>query len=105
MFRAQDNTGISQNFAYLCSNGTLQSFVDNPNPCTWLRQPWKLIISRSEPAIQMSQSINRWMRSSGTWEVALRDIIQADNFAINDVTNIQLVRDYFRPCKCGVNLL
>lgn len=33
-------------FAYMCPNGTLFSIVDNKNPCTWLRQPWGVIVSR-----------------------------------------------------------
>lgn len=40
------------------------------------------------------------MRSSaiGIWETAVKDIIQADSFFVNDAT-IQAPRDYFRPCK------
>lgn len=39
------------------------------------------------------------MRSSaiGIWETAVKDIIQADSFFVNDAT-IQAPRDYFRPC-------
>lgn len=38
-------TDFRANYAYLCPNGTLQIITDNSTPCTWLRQPWPLIIS------------------------------------------------------------
>lgn len=96
----KDSNGLSLVHRYLCSDGTLQTIENNTSPCVWLRQPWKLIISSSGPAVQMAQSINRWMSTSDSsnWEFALREIIEADSFVVNDVT-IQLPRDYFRPCK------
>lgn len=36
-----------EEFAYLCDNGTLSNVLDNRNPCTWLRQPWGVILSKS----------------------------------------------------------
>ena len=35
-----------EEFAYLCENGTLVNILDNNNPCTWLRQPWGVIMSK-----------------------------------------------------------
>lgn len=35
-----------EEFAYLCENGTLVNILDNNNPCTWLRQPWGVILSK-----------------------------------------------------------
>lgn len=54
----------------------------------------------SAKALVLNHQINNWMRSSavGIWETALKDIIQADSFFVNDAT-IQAPRDYFRPCK------
>lgn len=36
-----------EQFAYLCPNGSLYNILDNNNPCTWLRQPWGVILSKS----------------------------------------------------------
>lgn len=100
MILFQDTTGQAAGHRYLCADGSLQSIDNNTSPCVWLRQPWKLIISSSGPAVQMAQSLNRWMSTTdkSNWEFALREIIESDSFAVNDVT-IQLPRDYFRPCK------
>lgn len=54
----------------------------------------------SSKALVLNHRINYWMRSSaiGIWETAVKEIIQADSFFVNDAT-IQAPRDYFRPCK------
>ncbi|KAJ6648602.1 Transferrin [Pseudolycoriella hygida] len=87
-------------YSFLCPNGTKESIVDNARPCTWLSQPWRLIISSNSRALQLNHRINYWMRSSavGIWETAIKEIIQADNFFVNDAT-IQAPRDYFRPYR------
>lgn len=36
-----------EEFAYLCDNGTLHNILDNKNPCTWLRQPWGVVLSKA----------------------------------------------------------
>lgn len=40
------NQGIASEFSYLCPNGTLEAVDGNVEPCTWLRQPWRLLMSR-----------------------------------------------------------
>lgn len=54
----------------------------------------------SAKALVLNHKINSWMRSSAiqVWETAVREIIQADSYFVNDAT-IQAPRDYFRPCK------
>jgi hypothetical protein len=95
-----DNPDIASNYAFLCPNGTKQTIHDNARPCSWLSQPWKLIISSNAKALLLNHKINAWTRSSaiGIWETAVREIIQADSFFVNDAT-IQAPRDYFRPYR------
>lgn len=95
-----DNPDMASYYNFLCPNGTKQPISDNAKPCTWLSQPWKLIISSNAKALLLNHKVNYWMRSSaiGIWETAVKDIIQADSFFVNDAT-IQLPRDYFRPYR------
>lgn len=46
-FFSTTGKGREEEFAYLCSNGTMHNILDNKNPCTWLRQPWGVILSKS----------------------------------------------------------
>lgn len=39
--------GQIEDYAYLCPNGTLENILDNKYPCTWLRQPWGVIMSKA----------------------------------------------------------
>ncbi|XP_037032135.1 transferrin-like [Bradysia coprophila] len=92
-----DNPEMASYYNFLCPNGTKEPISDNARPCTWISQPWKLIISSNTKALLLNHKVNYWMRSSaiGIWETAVKDIIQADNFFVNDAT-IQAPRDYFR---------
>lgn len=45
-FFANEGQGQIEQFAYMCPNGTLENILDNPNPCTWLRQPWGVILAK-----------------------------------------------------------
>lgn len=64
------------------------------------------ILHFSAKALVLNNKINYWMRvmATGVWETAVKDIIQADNFFVNDAT-IQAPRDYFRPCQWIVKAL
>ena len=37
--------GNGDDFRYLCPNNTVQHIVNNENPCVWLTQPWRPVIS------------------------------------------------------------
>lgn len=45
---------LIDDFEYMCPNGSLQSIANNSNPCVWLRQPWRVIISKSVSLISLS---------------------------------------------------
>lgn len=33
-------------YRYLCPNGTMQTIKTNAKPCTWLRQPWNVLMAK-----------------------------------------------------------
>lgn len=93
------NSGIENQFSYLCPNGTLQSINGNARPCAWLSQPWKVIVSNNEKAIGLSQTIGRWIHSSSGWEASLRSILVPDSTEIVAVNAIVRLPDYIGPIR------
>lgn len=93
------NTELQSQFAYLCSNGTLQSIANNARPCVWLSQPWKVIVSGNEVALNLRNNLERWMTSTGQWEETLRQIILPDSTALRAVNSIANLADYIRPLR------
>lgn len=93
------NSNIANQFSFLCPNGSLQDIVANTRPCTWLTQPWKVIMSNNEKAISLSQTVGRWVNANTGWESALRQILLPDNAAVVAVNAIQRLPDYIQPIR------
>lgn len=76
--------GSATEFRYLCPNNTLETIADNDNPCVWLQQPWKMIISNRENALSIERKIDEWFASAKKnglgWEGAVVEILGASNF-------------------------
>lgn len=96
-----DNNDIINDYGFLCPNGTVEPIIGNANPCSWLTQPWPVVISTSNRSIEMSGSIDRWMRASGDapWEQAIQEIIGQDSRVAFSVGSIQVPTDYLRPYR------
>lgn len=89
---------LSTQFAFLCPNGTLQS-IGSHRPCVWLSQPWSIIVSGNEVALNLRTNLDRWMSSTGSWESSLRQIILPDSTQLRPVNNIVNLRDYIPPLR------
>lgn len=93
------NSGIENQFSFLCPNGTMQAIGGNSQPCAWLSQPWKLIVSNNEKAVGLSLTLGRWIHSNTGWESSLRQIIVPDSTSIVAVNAIVRLPDYIRPIR------
>lgn len=93
------NPTVINDFSFLCPNGTMQAISENSNPCVWLRQPWKVLISNNEKAIGLSTLLNRWMTSNADWAIALRSIITPDSTTLTPVNNIVRLPDHMAPVR------
>lgn len=93
------NPNIASQFSYLCPNNTYQPIEGNTNPCVWLRQPWKVMVSNNEKAIALATTMSRWMTSSGSWESSLRQILTGDSQTVTSVNNIVRLIDYMPPIR------
>lgn len=58
-----------------------------------------MIVARGERAISLNQRMQRWMTSTTTWEMAIKDILTAGSAVVTDVRNIVAVRDYIAPFR------
>lgn len=95
------NNDIADNYSYMCPNGTLVPVKDNTNICSWLTQPWPVIMSTASRAVEISTRIDRWMRgaSGSVWESAIQEIIAQDSRSAISVGSIQAPVDYLRPYR------
>ncbi|XP_059607421.1 transferrin-like [Phlebotomus argentipes] len=91
----------ADSFAYLCPNDTLQSITFNDNPCVWLRQPWRLVVSSDAMAVQLPQLMNDWFNTgrSEPWKDAIKAIITAESSVIHRPQSLQRLRDYVRSIR------
>lgn len=101
-FNVPENAEAAKEHAYLCPNGTLKPINDGL-PCTWLRQPWPVIISNSVQTVEISNQINAWMHGNSNWESTLREIIKVDNFVPANI-DMQYPKDYFGICMFTSNV-
>uniref|UniRef100_A0A7G3B0J1 Putative transferrin n=1 Tax=Lutzomyia longipalpis TaxID=7200 RepID=A0A7G3B0J1_LUTLO len=88
-------------FHYLCPNGTLQSISFNEQPCVWLRQPWRVIVSSDPMAVQLPQLMNDWFNTgrSEPWKDAIKSIITSESSVIHRPQSLQRLRDYVRTIR------
>uniref|UniRef100_A0A182QXI1 Transferrin-like domain-containing protein n=1 Tax=Anopheles farauti TaxID=69004 RepID=A0A182QXI1_9DIPT len=95
-----DRSAIANDFSYLCPNGTLTP-VNGP-ACTWMSQPWPVVVASNTKAIHISTRIETWLRNSVTpssaWETAVIDILTKHSTEkIVAVSSIQSPDAYIRP--------
>ncbi|XP_053686046.1 transferrin-like [Sabethes cyaneus] len=95
------NSDIVDNYAYLCPNGTLVPARDASNICSWLTQPWPVIMSTAARPVEIALKIDRWMRGAtgSMWESAIQEIIGQDSRSVISVGSIQSPVDYLRPYR------
>ncbi|GAB0090184.1 Transferrin [Sergentomyia squamirostris] len=91
----------ADNYAFLCPNGTLQSVSSLNEPCVWLRQPWRLIVSSDAKAVQLPLYMNDWFNSgrSEPWKDAIKSIITAESAIVHRPQSLQRLRDYARTIR------
>ncbi|XP_055593629.1 transferrin-like [Uranotaenia lowii] len=94
-----ERSDIASNYGFLCPNGTVQPVLGNIAPCSWLTQPWPVIISTSARAVDISLRIERWVRPSSTnnWELVIQEILGHDSRIVSPVDSIQSPLDHLRP--------
>lgn len=95
------NSGIVNEYGFLCPNGTIEPITGNNRPCSWLTQPWPVVISTANRAIESSARIDRWLRGAtgSAWEQAIQEIITHDSRTAVSVGSIQAPVDYLRPYR------
>lgn len=95
------NNDLIPSFGFLCPNGTVQSVHGNSNPCTWLTQPWPVIMTAAARAVEIATLVDRWMSSYGdsAWEQSIKEIIGYDSRVALSVGSIQAPADYLRPYR------
>ncbi|XP_058829124.1 transferrin-like [Topomyia yanbarensis] len=95
------NNDIIANYAYLCPNGTLEPVNGNTSPCSWLTQPWPVIMSTANSAVSISTRIDNWMRDAigSAWKESVLEIVGHDSRSAVSVGSIQAPVDYLRPYR------
>uniref|UniRef100_A0A8D8BFS2 Transferrin n=1 Tax=Culex pipiens TaxID=7175 RepID=A0A8D8BFS2_CULPI len=95
------NNDIVNDYGFLCPNGTIEAINGNNSPCSWLTQPWPVVMAAAGRAIEVSSRIDRWMRGTGgeSWEQAIQEIIGHGSRNALSVGSIQLPVDYLRPYR------
>lgn len=95
------NNDIVNDYGFLCPNGTVEPIPGNNSPCSWLTQPWPVVISTASRAIETSARIDRWLRGAtgSAWEQAIQEIITHDSRTAISVGSIQAPVDYLRPYR------
>ncbi|XP_046750206.1 transferrin-like [Diprion similis] len=74
------NTSIWNSYRFLCPNGSLEQ-LNSTNPCSWLKQPWKMILARNEIAAELQEKLKVWLATDSSvqdWTTALKSILQKD---------------------------
>ncbi|XP_045506110.1 transferrin-like [Colias croceus] len=69
----------SDNFAYLCRDGTWQSLKDNHNPCVWLNRPWPVIVAKRKAAAAVTKALQAISNNlyDNRWHTALSALLEA----------------------------
>ncbi|XP_065076164.1 transferrin-like [Ochlerotatus camptorhynchus] len=95
------NNDIVNDYGFLCPNGTIEPIAGNNSPCSWLTQPWPVVISTANRAVEISSRIDRWLRgvTGSAWEQAIQEIINHDSRTAISVGSIQAPVDYLRPYR------
>ncbi|XP_058458276.1 transferrin-like [Malaya genurostris] len=95
------NNDVADNYAFLCLNGTLEAAKGNANPCSWLTQPWPVIMSSAGRAVSISTRIDSWLRREleSAWKQSIQEIIEHDSRTAISVGSIQAPVDYLRPYR------
>ncbi|XP_053679397.1 transferrin-like [Anopheles nili] len=93
----EDNRAISNDFSFLCPDGTLAP-VGGP-ACSWITQPWPVVLASRDKSVQLSARIDNWQRNAAAaWERAIVDILTRHNTdRIMPATTIQSPIYYLRP--------
>ncbi|XP_073994215.1 transferrin-like isoform X2 [Rhodnius prolixus] len=73
----------ANDYVYLCKNQTTME-ISAENPCVWGRQPWNVIVSRSDIATELKQLVANWLtadaRVPGTaWLEHLQTLLIGSN--------------------------
>ncbi|XP_034952143.1 transferrin-like [Chelonus insularis] len=83
-------------YQFLCPNGSLQPLTKT-NPCSWIQQPWSVILTRKDDATEIISSLKEWivdpLTKSESWKVALSRVIQEDGL-INYFSEPPSLRSY-----------
>ncbi|XP_031637288.1 transferrin-like [Contarinia nasturtii] len=90
---------LRNDYAYLCPDETIQLISDNSKtPCTWMRQPWPVIISNNQDSVPLKATMSQWFYGRSSWEIAIKEILTADSLTPVE-TSIQKPRDFFYPFR------
>ncbi|KAL1130223.1 hypothetical protein AAG570_013161 [Ranatra chinensis] len=73
------------NYKFRCPDGTEQP-LNTAEPCSWVRQPWSLVLSRRDGAETMQKDVIGWLNSGSStgpdqWIIALKAML-LDNFKV-----------------------
>ncbi|XP_011169617.2 transferrin [Solenopsis invicta] len=115
----QDILKRNESYQFLCPGGSVLP-LSTPNPCTWLKQPWSVVVARNEVADSLKKELLSWLRSPGKedWKNALSAIIQVDSRAyemdkttigtylstngrITEIDSIETCGKHIRWCTIG----
>uniref|UniRef100_A0A336LPD1 CSON015606 protein n=1 Tax=Culicoides sonorensis TaxID=179676 RepID=A0A336LPD1_CULSO len=82
----KDNAGTANEYKYLCPNGTIMS-VNTTSPCTWLNQPWPVVMTHTNKSIELKSLVTAWSNSRIEWQTAVTDILtDRGNHILQDAT-------------------
>ncbi|CAK1554931.1 unnamed protein product [Leptosia nina] len=69
----------SDNFAYLCRDGSWQPLKNNERPCVWLNRPWPVVVAKRKVAASVSKLISSLTDGAlfdGHWHGALSALLE-----------------------------
>lgn len=79
----KDNAESAQQYQFLCPNGTVVPALSD-NPCTWLQQPWPVILTNRESSVPLNSAINSWLNGGQAWQEAIKEILTHDSMTVRD---------------------
>ncbi|XP_046431540.1 transferrin-like [Neodiprion pinetum] len=77
---ANTNTSILNSYRFLCTNGSLDQ-LNSTDPCSWLKQPWQMILARNDIAAALQEKLKGWLSTDSAvqdWTAALKSILEKE---------------------------
>uniref|UniRef100_A0A224XKM5 Putative transferrin-like protein n=1 Tax=Panstrongylus lignarius TaxID=156445 RepID=A0A224XKM5_9HEMI len=100
-FGLKSGSNIKNNaddYVYLCKDEKTME-ITNPNPCTWGKQPWDLIVSRSAVAQELKDKIVPWLitdseKPGSDWLNYLKSLLIGQYKQYSAVVDTVKLQDY-----------